>query len=114
MIKTVSLLTRKEGMSHEEFIRLWVNEHAPLARAVPGLRRYVLSFVTSQPVRPDIPRHGIEVDGIAELWYDDAEAMKLAAATPGMKALRDHGATIIGRIENFVTEEHVVIREQGI
>ena len=109
MVKSLSLLTRKAGLSHDEFIDRWVNEHAPLARAVPGLRRYVLSFVNAQPVRPDVPRHGIEVDGIAELWYDDAEAMKRALATPEMKVLRDHGATIIGRIENFITEEKQII-----
>lgn len=109
MIKSVSLLTRKEGMSHAEFIERWTHEHAPLAHAVPGLARYVLSYVEAQPVRPDIPRHGIEVDGIAELWYDDEAGMRRALASPEMKALRDHGALIIGRIENFVTTERQII-----
>lgn len=109
MIKSVSLLTRRSGMSHQEFVDRWTTEHAPLAHAVPGLRRYVLSYVDAQPVRPDIPRHGIEVDGIAELWYDDEEGMRRALASAEMKALRDHGATIIGRIENFVTTERQII-----
>ena len=109
MIKSVSLLTRKAGLSHEEFIHLWVNEHAPLAHAVPGLRRYVLSLVEGAPVRPDIPVHGIEIDGVAELWYDDAESMRRAAASPEMHALRAHGAQIIGRITSLVTHEVQVI-----
>ena len=99
MIKSVSLLTRKVDMTHDEFIDKWVNEHAPLARAVPGLKRYVLSFVNAQPIRPDIARHGIEVDGIAELWYEDAQAMRHAVASAEMKVLRDHGATIIAHRE---------------
>jgi uncharacterized protein (TIGR02118 family) len=109
MIKTVSLLTRKPGMTHAEFVDRWVNEHAPLAHAVPGLRRYVLTLIDASPDRPDIPSHDIDVDGIAELWYDDVEAMRAAAATPEMKALRAHGALIIGRIKNYVTHEVQVI-----
>ena len=109
MIKTVSLLTRKAGMSHDEFVDRWVNEHAPLAHAVPGLRRYVLTLIESQPERADIPSHDIEVDGIAELWYDDLEAMRVAAATHEMRALRAHGAEVIGRIKNYVTTEKQVI-----
>ena len=43
MIKSISLLTRKPGMTHEQFMTHWVETHAPLAHAVPGLRRYALA-----------------------------------------------------------------------
>jgi hypothetical protein len=45
--------------------------HAPLAHAVPGLRRYVQSHIVEERRGPDIPALDVEVDGIAELWYDD-------------------------------------------
>jgi uncharacterized protein (TIGR02118 family) len=109
MIKTISLLTRRAGLSHEEFLHLWIHEHAPLALRVPGLRRYVLSPVSAQPERADIAAHGVAIDGVAELWYDSAEAMALAAASAEMKNLRRHGAEIIDRITNCVTEEIEVI-----
>ena len=32
MIKSISLLTRKPGMTHEQFIRHWGEIHAPLAK----------------------------------------------------------------------------------
>lgn len=35
MIKTISLLTRKPGMTHEQFMTHRVEIHAPLARASP-------------------------------------------------------------------------------
>jgi uncharacterized protein (TIGR02118 family) len=55
MIKSVSLLTRKAGLSHEEFVKHWLEVHAPLAYAAPGLRRYVQS-----PDRAaDLPRRGL-------------------------------------------------------
>ena len=31
MIKSISLLTRKAGLSHEEFVKHWLEVHAPLA-----------------------------------------------------------------------------------
>ena len=109
MIKSLSLLVRKDGMTHEQFMKHWVEIHAPLALKVPGLRRYVQSHIRDERRRPDIPWIGVEVDGIAETWYDDAEAMARAVATPEMKALHADGALFIGRIQSFITHEHVVI-----
>src|SRR5207244_5805515 len=109
MVKSVGLLTRKDGWSHEQFVKHWVEIHAPLAHAVPGLRRYVQSHIVAERKRPDIPSHEIEIDGIAELWYDDAEAMARANASPEAKALHADGALFIGRIKSFTVEERVII-----
>ena len=109
MVKSLSLLVRKDGMTHEQFMKHWVEIHAPLALKVPGLRRYVQSHIRDERRRPDIPWIGIEVDGIAETWYDDADAMARAVATPEMKALHADGALFIGRIQSFIVHEHVVI-----
>jgi uncharacterized protein (TIGR02118 family) len=109
MIKMLSLLVRKEGMTHEQFMKHWVQVHGPLALKVPGLRRYVQSHIRDQRRRADIPALGVEVDGIAETWYDDADAMARAAATPEMNAWQADGALFIGRIQSFITHEHVVI-----
>jgi uncharacterized protein (TIGR02118 family) len=109
MIKSVGLLTRKDGWSHEQFVKHWVEIHAPLAHAVPGLRRYVQSHIVAERKRPDIPSHDIEIDGIAELWYDDAEAMARANASPEAKALHADGALFIGRIKSFTVEEKVIV-----
>src|SRR5499426_2905326 len=109
MIKTVGLLTRKEGISHEEFVKHWLEVHAPLAHAVPGVRRYVQSHIVEERTRPDIPATDVAVDGIAELWYDDREAMARAMATPEARALHADGALFIGRIKTFTVDEKVII-----
>jgi uncharacterized protein (TIGR02118 family) len=109
MIKTIGLLTRKDGFTHEEFVRHWVEVHAPLAHAVPGLRRYVQSHIRGERSRADIPDHAIALDGIAELWFDDQAALEAAARSPEMKALQADGALFIGRIKSYVVEEKVVI-----
>jgi uncharacterized protein (TIGR02118 family) len=109
VIKTVGLLTRKDGMSREEFVRHWLEVHAPLAHAVPGVRRYVQSHIVGERSRPDIPGSDIEIDGIAELWYDDRAAMERANASPEAKRLHADGALFIGRIKSFIVEEKVII-----
>ena len=109
MIKSLSLLTRKAGMTHEQFTRHWVEIHAPLALAVPGLRRYVQSHIVEERTRPDIPASDVEIDGVAELWFDDREAMARALASPEARALHADGALFIGRIKTFTMEEKVII-----
>jgi uncharacterized protein (TIGR02118 family) len=109
MIKTIGLLTRKDGWTHEQFMKHWVEIHAPLALAVPGLRRYVQNHIAGERTRADITETTVEIDGVAELWFDDQAALEAAARTPEMKALHADGAKFIGRIKSYVVEEKVVI-----
>ncbi len=109
MIKTIGLLTRKDGWTHQQFMKHWVEIHAPLALAVPGLRRYVQNHIEGERKRPDIPDTPVEIDGVAELWFDDHAALEAAARTPELKALHADGAKFIGRIKSYVVEEKTVI-----
>ena len=109
MIKTIGLLTRKDGWTHEQFVKHWVETHAPLAHKVPGLRRYVQSHIRGERTRADIPATAVEIDGIAELWFDDQATFDAAARSPEMKALHDDGALFIGRIRSYVIDEKTVI-----
>jgi uncharacterized protein (TIGR02118 family) len=109
MIKTIGLLTRKDGWTHEQFMKHWVEIHAPLALVVPGLRRYVQNHIEGERTRPDIPTTAVEIDGVAELWFDDQAALEMAARTLEMKTLHADGATFIGRIKSYVVEEKIVI-----
>jgi uncharacterized protein (TIGR02118 family) len=109
MIKTVGLLTRKSGWTHEQFMKHWVGTHAPLAHKVPGLRRYVQNHISGERTRADIEATAVEIDGIAELWFDDQAALETAARTPEMKALHADGALFIGRIKSYVVEEKVIV-----
>ncbi|MBL6760672.1 MAG: EthD domain-containing protein, partial [Ilumatobacteraceae bacterium] len=38
-MKAVILLTRREDMTHEEFVSWWLGQHRALASRLPGLRR---------------------------------------------------------------------------
>lgn len=109
MIKSLSLLTRKPELSKAEFRRVWEGEHAPLVHAVPEVRRYVLSFVVDEPATANAPIQAVRADAVAELWYDDMDALKRAAARPQMQAVLTNGAKYLGAIKTFLTEEVEVI-----
>lgn len=113
MIKTLSLLTRRPEPTHEQFVRHWVDIHAPLAHAVPGVRRYVQNHIVDERHRPDIPTTDVEVDGVAELWFDDRDAMARANASPEAARLHADGALFIGGIKTFIIEEQIIIPISG-
>ena len=96
MIKTVSLLVRKEGSSHEDFVRHWRDIHGPLAHACPGVARYTQTEVKSSSFR---------TDGVA--------ALDAFNAAPATRRLREDGTKFIGRQISFTTEERVIIPRAG-
>ena len=109
MIKSLSLLTRKPGMSVEAFRKVWLEEHAPMVRSVPEVRRYVLTFPLAEPTRPDVPTPDVKCDAIAELWFDDLASLQKAGASAAMKRVTDNGALYLGSIKSFVLEEVRII-----
>ena len=97
MIKLVFCLRRKDGMSREEFQTYWSEQHAPLVaqhQEALGIRRYVqshtrttvLDHVLSASRRGEAEQAAIPYDGVAELWYDSADALAANAAQPGAQA----------------------------
>jgi len=108
-IKRASLLQRKTGMSHEEFVKHWVEIHAPMARACPGIGRYALTIIKSASTRKDVAPYEIQLDGIAELWFKSQADFDAYSNSPATRRLRDDGATFIGREIDFITEEQVII-----
>jgi uncharacterized protein (TIGR02118 family) len=99
-----------ESKLHNGLIALFV---AGGLAILPGLVRYVQSHIVEERRRPDIPATDVEIDGIAELWYEDAAAMARAMASPEAKALHADGALFIGRIKSFTTVELEVVPPRG-
>jgi uncharacterized protein (TIGR02118 family) len=100
MYKHVALLVRQEGMSHEEFVDHWQNEHTPIAKEIEGVVRY-------QQVLPTEPDHA-EFDGIAELYFDDLEALYDALGSEGSRDYDpDRGKAKEARedVDNFLAIE---------
>ena len=79
LYKHSAFLVRKEGLSHEEFVEHWANEHVPLASEIPGVVRYAR-------VVPTDPQSS-EFDGVAELFFEDLDALR---AGLGHESSRDY------------------------
>ncbi|WP_121740926.1 EthD domain-containing protein [Natronorubrum halophilum] len=77
MYKHVALLVRQDGLSHDEFVDYWHENHTPIAREIEGVVRY-------QQVLPTEPDHA-EFDGLAELYFEDLEALHDALGSEGSR-----------------------------
>ena len=99
MIKRLSFLHRKPGMSHEEFIEYWTTTHADIAVDLPGLRKYH----TSVPLDPDAAPY----DGVVELYFDDVDACEAAFDSPVGERVMDDAANFIDldRTERMYVDE---------
>ncbi len=86
MYKLFAIWTRPADV--EGFERHYTEVHAPLAAAIPGLRKLVLTRTADPLGEEPSPFHRI-----AELWFDDAGALEAAAASPaGQAAIEDAAA----------------------
>ena len=110
MITSLSILTRKPELTHDEFKEVWLGDHAPMVRAIPEVKKYVLSFVADVSTKAYVPIHGVQIDAIAELWYEDKAALARAAARPEMTEILKNGAKYLGGIKTVITEEIEIIK----
>lgn len=110
MIKSISFLQRRRGLSREEFVKHWLEVHVPMSHAVPGLCGYAVSTIVERQSRPDVGGLSIgDFDGIAQVWFDSLEARAAAGASAEGKRWHADGGTIIGGIRMFVTRERFVV-----
>jgi uncharacterized protein (TIGR02118 family) len=106
MVKAVSFFKRKAGMPVEAFQAYWRSAHAALVARMPGLRRYVQSHTRPSGYRKGEPAY----DGIAELWFDDTDALRALATTAAYAAVHADEDNFIDRASMglILTEEHVI------
>jgi uncharacterized protein (TIGR02118 family) len=94
-------MKRPSTVERASFQRWWVEDHGPIARQIPGLRRYVVSF-SDDPVA--------RFDGMAELWFDDWDALRAGLASDQGLLARDDALSHAGeRVTINVTETEMTI-----
>lgn len=122
MIKIIFCIRKLPDLTDEAFQRYWREDHADLVRQVAGalnIRRYVQSHTFADPrVMGAIDARGIQAapyDGIAELWWDDIDAILAAGASQtgraaGRRLLEDEKRFIdLKASPLFYAREHEII-----
>lgn len=107
MFKAVILLSRGTEQSPDDFRQWWIEEHAPLARQLPLLRRLTFNLVDPALQDPgaDLPPY----DGVSELWFDSREDFDAAYQSEiGKKVASDSLQHVSGRLRLLVTEYQLV------
>jgi uncharacterized protein (TIGR02118 family) len=106
MVKWIAFLKRRPGLTVEDFQREWRTTHAEVGRRVPHVRGYVQRHVLPYGYRKGEPA----IDGVAELWFDDADSFRAALATPEFAAARDDADRLRERAAAYgiLTEEHLI------
>jgi uncharacterized protein (TIGR02118 family) len=119
MLKRIALLTRKPGMTREEFLKHWNEVHGPLIARSPHVLRYLQNNILTHerfvdrnpdPADPLPPGYnGPPVDGVVELWFEDRAAMEALYASPLAKEMYEDGLLHLGTITTFTVEERTVV-----
>ena len=109
MIKLTFVVRRRSDVEPAEFHRYWRDQHGPLVRSlqsVLGIRRYVQTHRMETTMNDLLraSRRALEpFDGVAELWWDDLDALVAAtSSTEGSAA----GRTLLEDEARFIDLEH--------
>jgi uncharacterized protein (TIGR02118 family) len=85
MIKFMVVLTRRPGITREDFSAYLRTTHRALALKLPDLKRYAQNHVTNDP-----NRQAPAWDAVVELYWENRDAMEAAWASPeGKRATED-------------------------
>ena len=104
MIRRVSCIRRKDGLTREQFFAHWTGPHADIVRQLPGLRGLRFSLVDRC-----IPEEG-DWDGVGVIWfYSLADADRAFATDPYREMLQADRPKFIGSAHSCYIEEQEVL-----
>jgi uncharacterized protein (TIGR02118 family) len=111
VIKRMSLLRRRADVTPERFKHEWRVEHARRVRAVEGVRGYRQNLILEReaPKGNVVAYDAMPIDGIVELWFDDAPSLDAAFASAAGTALMAHAREFIAEITTFLVDRHLIV-----
>ena len=97
-LKRMSLLRKRADVSSQEFQDQWLNMHAVLVKRLPGVLGYRQNLVLDGADA----NTAIGVDGVVELWFENAEAVENAFRSERGHTLMAHAKEFIAEITTFL------------
>ena len=111
MINAITIIKKKQGLTYEKFQNYWKNEHAEIVTRSP----LVGTYVQSHPIYNDKLTFEDTIDGIAEIWFDDTNAMRSLAATKEYKDIQDDEKVFIdGSAVRLIIAEDIITIEGDV
>lgn len=99
MYRVIVMIRRKAGMSREDFLTHWLQEHPAFVERLPGVRAYRQSAAIEH--RKEWP-----FDGMAELFFDSISDIARAFDGPEAKELFAHE-------DDFLSDASWIIADDG-
>ena len=102
MLKQVTIIKKRPDLSADAFEEYWRTRHAEVVCELPGLRRYVQNHMAAA---------GSRVDGIAEVWFDDIDAMRANVGHPALEAIRadERNFIDVDTMDSIIVEPATII-----
>ena len=111
MINAITIIKKKQGLTYEKFQNYWKNEHAEIVTRSP----LVGTYIQSHPIYNDELTFEDTIDGIAEIWFDDTNAMRSLAATKEYKDIQDDEKVFIdGSSVRLIIAEDIITVEGDV
>ena len=111
MINAITIIKKKQGLTYEKFQNYWKDEHAEIVTRSP----LVGTYVQSHPIYNDKLTFEDTIDGIAEIWFDDTNAMRSLAATKEYKDIQDDEKVFIdGSAVRLIIAEDIITIEGDV
>ena len=108
MIRRVSFIRRKEGLTVEQFLAHWTGRHAEIVHRLPGLRGLRFSRVERC-----VPEEAAW-DGVGETWFDSIDDADRAFSTePFLALLAEDRPKFIGSAHSCYVEEPAGVEPPG-
>ena len=111
MINAITIIKKKQNLTYENFQNYWKNEHAEIVTRSP----LVGTYVQSHPIYNDKLIFEDTIDGIAEIWFDNTNAMRSLAATKECKDIQDDEKVFIdGSAVRLIIAEDIITVEGDV
>ena len=111
MINAITIIKKKQGLTYEKFQNYWKDEHAEIVTRSP----LVGTYIQSHPIYNDELTFEDTIDGIAEIWFDDTNAIRSLAATKEYKDIQDDEKVFIdGSAVRLIIAEDIITIEGDV
>lgn len=109
LIKRMSFLGRKEGVTAAQWKYEWWQMHSDLVKTMTGYAGYNQNLVIDRIVNGDYADFAdLPVMGVVEFWFENMDAFDECYSTPAFKRTGAHGAEFIADITTYLVESQPV------